>query len=107
MKMTTEDFKTLTRVCNEVLTFNKSTGESNKDVFIRLVASRPATVKNAEIAAMWQLFHIAMKVSTEFDNQRFHGNGSSLMGFYGKLSAYLNNSHIETALKAYVKTELV
>lgn len=44
MKMTTEDFKTLTRVCNEVLTFNKSTGESNKDVFIRLVASRPATV---------------------------------------------------------------
>ena len=107
MKMTTEDFKTLTRVCNEVLTFNKSTGESNKDVFIRLVDSRPATVKNAEIAAMWQLFHIAMKVSTEFDNQRFQGNGRSRIGFYGKLSAYLNDSHIETALKLYVKTELV
>lgn len=104
MKMSEQDFKTLSHVCNEVLNFNKKEGESAKDVFARLVASRPAAVKNAEVAAMWQLFHTAMRVSTEFDGQSFKGNGGSRSGFYGKLSAYLNDSHIETALKAFIKT---
>lgn len=102
MKMIAEDFTLLQTLILKVIDYNRAPDETRRGFFNRyaehMIVKHP-TLKDKEKACRWQLFHAAVRQPTEFDGQRFTGATSSMMGFNGKLSAYLNDDHIDTALR--------
>lgn len=98
MKIQASDLKVLTALCNGVIDRNRKPDESRAAFMERLAghlkAKHPRIVK-PDTAARWQIFHNAIRQPSEYDGQWFGGT----MGLLGKLYEYLNDAHIDTALR--------
>ncbi|HBU7917283.1 TPA: hypothetical protein MC918_004457 [Klebsiella pneumoniae] len=106
MKMIAADYDLLRALVIRVVDYNKAPDETPAQFVERYAEHmqvKHPNIKDKFKACRWQLFHAAVRQPTEFDGQRFTGKSSSMLGFYGKLSAYLNDDHIDTALRQIVK----
>lgn len=99
MKMEFEHYLELQRLFIQVL--SNAAAPSVKEFWQELVslfAAKP-NVKDASMAARWRVFHVAYDLPNKYSESRTEGRS----GFLGVLYSYLDDSHIETALKSIVK----
>lgn len=106
MKMIAADYDLLKALVVRVVDYNKAPDETPAQFVERyaehMQVKHPG-IKDKYMACRWQLFHAAVRQPNEHDGQRFTGERSSMFGFYGKLSVYLNDNHIDTALRQIVR----
>lgn len=105
MKMIAEDYGLLKGLVLRVIDTNRAEGETPAAFMARYadhMQEKHPAIKDKAMAARWQVFHVAMRLPCMYDGQQFRGPTSSMMGFNGKLYAYLNDDHIDTALRKIV-----
>lgn len=106
MKMIAEDYGLLKGLVQRVIDYNKAPDETAGQFVERYAEHMQAkhpNIKDKYKACRWQLFHAAVRQPNMHEGKRFTGDRSSMFGFYGKLSVYLNDNHIDTALRQIVK----
>lgn len=106
MKMIAEDYGLLKGLVQRVVDYNKAPDETAEQFIERYAEHmqvKHPNIKDKYMACRWQLFHAAVRQPNMHEGQRFTGKSSSMLGFYGKLSVYLNDNHIDTALRQIVK----
>lgn len=106
MKMIAEDYGLLKGLVQRVVDYNKApdeTAEQFVERYAEHMQVKHPNIKDKHMACRWQLFHAAVRQPNMHEGQRFTGKSSSMFGFYGKLSVYLNDNHIDTALRQIVK----
>lgn len=109
MKMIAEDYGLLKGLVWRVTDYNRAPDETTGQFIERYAEHmqvKHPNIKDKHMACRWQMFHAAMRQPNMHEGQRFTGDSSSMMGFGGKLYSYLNDNHIDTALRQIVKEKI-
>lgn len=98
MKMSAEDYGLLAGLIIQVIDSKKKQDETRRtyvEYSVMDMAKNKPQIKDPASVVRWQLFHVALSLPTIYNGQ--------FTGFVGKLAEYLNDSHIDTALRRIIK----